>query len=330
MSERIKNALSGHHSTVYVLEKYAGGGCVPFASLRELTGRIFHTYDALVFVCACGIAVRMIAPYVISKQSDPAVVAVDEQGHFAVSLLSGHLGGANALTGAIARVIGAMPVITTATDAGGRFSPDLFAKANGLHICEPDAAKAVAAAVVDGKPIGLRSDYPTIHLPPEIDLQGDCEAGISISSDTQVSPFRTTLHLVPQNIIIGVGCKRNLSPDVLERFLLDTLREHHIALCRVAALHTIDVKKDEPALTAFCRQYRIPLRTFTAEELTNAKGSFTPSEFVMKTVGVDNVCERSAALGGRLIIRKQTGNGVTFAAAEREVRIDFGRVIENA
>ena len=324
IAERIKTGLSGCDGSVFVLSRYAGEGCVPFDSLRGLTAEIFASYDALVFICACGIAVRMVAPHLVSKQTDPAVIAIDEQGQFAVSLLAGHLGGANALTKKIAALIGAVPVITTATDAGGLFSPDLFAQANDLHICEPDAAKAVAAAVVDGRKFGLRCDYPYVGLPPSCDPEGACETGIVISRDTSLHPFPTTLHLLPRNIVIGAGCKKNTPPAMFAAFVAEQLREHGLPLCRVAALHTVDLKKDEPAMREFCAKNGIPLCSFPAARLMSVPGDFTPSEFVRKTVGADNVCERSAALGGRVIVRKQRGNGVTFAAAEREILIDFG------
>ena len=96
----------------------------------------------------------------------------------------------------------------------------------------------------------------------------------------------------------------------------------------MTAVHTIDIKKDEPAIKQFCLKYNIPLRTFSAEQLMKANGRFDSSEFVLKTVGADNVCERSASLGGRIIIPKISGDGVTFAAAEKEILIDFGRKSE--
>ena len=325
LSKRISFALSEENCKNYALEKFADEECTAFSSLKELTAQIFQRNDALIFICACGIAVRMIAPHIVSKQSDPAVVVIDEQGKFAVSLLSGHIGGANALAERAARIVGAVPVITTATDIGRRFSPDSFAVANRLYIVEPDAAKAVASAVVDGKRIGLRCDYPFDNAPIEIDTQGNHDAGICISDSVKNSPFAITLHLIPRNIIIGAGCKKDISPDVFERFILDRLDENGIPICRVCTLHTIDVKRNEPAMNQFCRKYGIEMRTFTAGQLMNAKGSFEGSQFVLKTVGADNVCERSAALGGRIIIHKQSGCGVTFAAAEKEVTIDFGR-----
>ena len=321
----ISEGLPEHSVTVYSLAKYADGHQIPFESLRSLSCSVFGEYDALVYLCACGIAVRMIAPSIRSKFTDPAVIAVDEQGHFAVSLLSGHLGGANALAGKIANVIGAVPVITTATDAGRRFSPDCFAAANRLHMVNPPAAKEVAAAIVDGQSVGLRCGYAYINLPPQITPDGQRDTGICISADAAVSPFRTTLHLIPRNVIIGVGCRKNVDSEQFERFIMEKLNENGIPFFRVTALHTIDIKRNEPAIVAFCRKYQLPLRTFTAERLRTAEGSFEGSAFVLRNTGVDNVCERSAAMGGRIIVPKISGSGMTFAAAEQDIIIDFGR-----
>ena len=178
---------------------------------------------------------------------------------------------------------------------------------------------------VDGQSVGLRCGYAYINLPPQITPDGQRDTGICISADAAVSPFRTTLHLIPRNVIIGVGCRKNVDSEQFERFIMEKLNENGIPFFRVTALHTIDIKRDEPAIVAFCRKYQLPLRTFTAERLRTAEGSFESSAFVLRNTGVDNVCERSAAMGGRIIVPKISGSGMTFAAAEQDIIIDFGR-----
>jgi cobalt-precorrin 5A hydrolase len=269
----------------------------------------------------------MIAPHIISKTTDPAVISVDEQGKFAVSLLSGHIGGGNALAEKIAGIIGAVPVITTATDIGKKFSPDSFACANGLHILETDIAKDIAAAVVNGEKIGIFSDYPYVNLPHEF-FGDSAENGISISCDTAKIPFKNTLHLVPKNIIIGVGCRKNTDSDLLSEFILNMLKVNDIPLYRVVGMHTIDIKKDETAILNFADRNNIPLKFYSAKELMQVEGEFSHSAFVAKITGADNICERSAAVGGNtLIVRKHAENGMTFAAAESEIILDFERKI---
>lgn len=327
IAEKITENLRQNHDCVhYCHEKYLCPNAIHFSSLKALTREIFAQYEALIFVCACGIAVRMMAPHIVAKTTDPAVIAVDERGKFAVSLLSGHIGRANALAEQIAVGIGAIPVITTATDTGGKFSPDSFAVANRLHIGELDAAKTVAAAIVNGESVGFYSEYPYENFPSDFFDNQKAKIGICIAHDMRQNPFETTLHLIPQNIIIGVGCKRNTPPEAMEQFILETLLSHGIPTVCVTELHTIDIKKNELALLEFCQKYHITMKTYSTDELMNVDGHFSSSDFVMKTTGADNICERSAAIdGGQLIIRKTARNGMTFAAAEQAIGIDFER-----
>lgn len=291
-------------------------------------GLLFKNYEGIIFVCACGIAVRKIAPYIRSKVTDPAVIVIDEQGKFVISLLSGHLGGANVLAKRIAESIGAIPVITTATDIGGKFSPDSFAKANHLVILEMAVAKAIASRMVEGEKIALSSDYPYSNRPEQFFDDTLTDIGICISADKNRMPFAKTLHLIPKNIVLGVGCKKNTASDVFENFILQKFSEYNLSLFRICEIVSVDLKRNEKALQEFSEKYRIPLKFYSAEELQKVKGSFEHSEFVLQTTGVDNVCERSALYyGGKLLISKQCGNGVTLAVGEKDVTIDFERDI---
>lgn len=311
--------------TCYAFEKHCGDE-IPFANLGELTAEIFEKYNALIYICACGTAVRVIAPHIVSKFTDPAVIAVDEQGKFAVSLLSGHIGRANALAKKVAKIIGAAPVITTATDIGGKFSPDSFAVANHLHITDTALAKEAAAAVVNGDKIGFYSDFPCKNI-PDI-FADDAEIGVCVSNNRVNEPFRKTLHLITKNIVVGVGCRKNTSPENFALFIFRVLEQNGISIFRICQLNTIDFKKDETAVTEFVKKMNIPANFYSAEQLMNVTGEFSKSEFVMKTVGADNVCERAAAIsGGKIIIPKQAENGMTLAAAELPVDIDFEREI---
>ena len=129
----------------------------------------------------------------------------DEKGQNVISLLSGHLGGANELSRRLAELIGAQPVITTATDTGSHFSPDSFASANGLIITDMSAAKAAASAVLDGERIGLVSEYDCINVPEEVSPGADHPVGIFVGSAHR-EPFPVTLRLVPRNVVLGIGC----------------------------------------------------------------------------------------------------------------------------
>ena len=321
LSRKIADAIGGAR---YAFRKHTDSGAEGFSDLQKLVSDIFRDRDALIFICACGIAVRAIAPHIVSKTSDPAVVVIDDLGSFAVPILSGHIGGANALAKKIAQITGAVPVITTATDIGGKFSPDSFAVANNLHICDMAAAKEIAAAVLGGEQIGLICDYPAINIPEQY-FGKSTRAGIYIGREDK-KPFEVTLRLVPKNISVGIGCKRGTDPERLSEFIRDTMAQNNLPLYGIGGVHTIDLKKDEPAVIEFCRKNKIPLTLHSAKALNSVAGEFDGSEFVKSITGVDNVCERAAAFdGGKIIVKKTARNAVAMALGERAVKIDFNK-----
>ena len=214
---------------------------------EEWTAAAFRRAEALIFVGAAGIAVRSVAPHLVSKARDPAVVVVDELGRFAVPILSGHLGGANDLAREIAGLLGGQAVLTTATDARGIFAFDQWARRLGCAIPDPEKIRPVASRMLAGGTAAFWSQWP---------VAGECPSGV-----------------VPEG--------------------------------------------EEPGLLELCRRRRLPLLTYSPEELSRAEGEFTPSPFVRQVTGTDNVCERAAVLasGGPLLLKKTAGEGVTAALA---------------
>lgn len=288
------------------------------ASLHDWTRDVFSQGGGIIYVGACGIAVRAIAPFVKDKLTDPAVVAVDERGNYAVALLSGHVGGANALAARGAKAIGGTPVVSTATDLAGAFAVDVWAVEHSLRLGERALAKAVSAALLDGEPVGFESDFPVESALPAGLTAGRAGLGVCVTLDAEKRPFPCTLHAFPRIVTIGTGCRRGISGETFEWEVLGALARSNIPLEAVRQLATIDRKAGEPCILAFCEQYGLPLVTASAEELSTVEGVFTPSEFVRGVTGVDNVCERAAlfaARDGRLIMGKHAGNGVTAAAA---------------
>lgn len=311
----------------FCYSKYASVGAESYENISILVKRIFSEYDILIFICACGIAVRTISPFIKSKISDPAVIVMDEQFKYVIPILSGHLGGANRISQIISNETGAKAVITTATDTGGKFSVDSFAKANSLYISDMKIAKAVSAAVLQNKKIGFASDYSTVNIPDELCTNLNCEIGICISDDKEKKPFNSTLNLIPQNIVLGIGCKRGRTSEEIESFLLNFLEKNQIPLYKVGRIATIDLKSDEKGILDFCKKYRLELSVYSAHELMNAEGNFTGSDFVKNITGVDNVCERSAVLcsKGGIIVPKTVGDGITCSAAQTDITIDFAK-----
>ena len=301
-------------------------------SAGDWAGEMFARMDAVLFIGAAGIAVRSIAPHLKGKEQDPAVVVMDERGVFVISLLSGHLGGANELAGTLANLTGAIPVITTATDINGRFAVDIFAKKQKLWISDLKAAKYISAEILDEGAVGILSEFPVFgQIPEELTLLKEGEAfdgscGMVISLNEEKHPFLHTLHLIPRITFLGIGCRKGTGADVIEQEVLAALRSCHVSVHSVRRAASIDLKQKEQGILDFCGKYEIPFETYTAEELLAVKGQFGSSEFVKKMTGVDCVFERSAVLAGgdaRLLLKKKAGNGVTVALAVRDWSVDF-------
>ena len=331
LSLKVGELLEAEHKVSrYCFHKHTDDHSAVFWNMGSMVGRLFERSDAFIFVCACGIAVRAVAPYLGTKADDPAVIVMDDCGKFVIPVLSGHIGGANRLAEIIAEGLGSEAVITTATDVGGRFSPDSFAAANELILTDLKAAKEIAAEVLDDEKIGFYSEYRHSGLPSELTEFGSCRTGICVSTDTEKKPFSVTLNLVPRNIVLGIGCKKGTSAEAVRKAVSEAFEQNNIDMNRIYEAATIDIKKDEAGLCGFCESIGIKLNTYTAEELMSVSGEFESSDFVLETTGADNVCERSAVLcsGGKLVIKKTAGDGVTVAAAEKQVYLDFERKIQ--
>lgn len=312
LAHRLAEALPGSVSRC--------GGDV---TLKGWTAEHFAQDEALIFVGAVGIAVRAIAPHCRSKAADPAVVAVDEGGNFAVPLLSGHLGGANALARALAKACGAVPVITTATDVNGLFAVDLWAKAQNCAVLEPERIKRASGALLAGQTVRYWSPWP---------VAGETPAGVKKADAPEAADFALTLtpqgealHLVPRIGVLGVGCRRGTTAQQLEEAFAAFCAASGLSPAAVCAAASIDLKKDEPGLAEFCKVHGWPITFYPADELRAVPGQFTPSAFVASVTGVDNVCERSAvkASGGMLLLPKTAGGGVTLALAVRPFAPDW-------
>lgn len=292
----------------------------------------FEERNALLFIGACGIAVRAIAPYITDKLHDSPVLVMDEKGQYVIPILSGHVGGANELAVTLAEKIGAKPVITTATDIYNQFAIDLFAKKNGFTIVNKDGIARVSSKVLSGKHITMAIEHGHFEkndkLPRGIEL---AEYPPLQKVDTVVTSenreFETTILLRPKEYAVGIGCKKGKEAEKIEEFIMSHLKRAGITPMQVFGMASIDVKRDEPGLLAWSRKEKIPFITYTAEELEFVKGDFHKSGFVKEKVGVDNVCERAAMKicepGGRLIYEKHAEDGMTIAIAKREWRVHF-------
>jgi cobalt-precorrin 5A hydrolase len=322
--------------------------CSTFESLSRAVSQTFHHYDGHVFIMATGIVVRVTAPHLKHKMKDPAVVVVDEMGQHAISLLSGHIGGANSLTKTVAGLIGAKPVITTATDIHNVPAIDMIAKEKNLGIENPNAVKAVSMALMDKNelylhdPFGLLKNYmPESNLiaceiqpsecghhrifdsssrNPDVALNQNT-AGVFIDDILVDLPSRMLI-LRPRSLVAGIGCNRNTTKEEIKSVLQNVLNRFGLASASLNCIATIDIKKDEPGLIALAADLDLPIIFFSTQDLNHVQVIQKPSAVVEKHTGAKSVCEAAAILGahhGNLIVSKQVTGNVTVAIA----RINF-------
>lgn len=312
-------------------------------SLSDFTREAFLTADGLIFVGAAGIAVRASAPYLKSKKEDPAVLVVDETGKYVIPILSGHIGGANELAREAAGILGALPVITTATDLRHAFAVDLFAVRNRLEIEDLQEAKRISAAALAGERIGFFSDYPTDGPIPEELSPGIWQDHNICVTQRDGARRPGLLRLVPRTAALGMGCRKGISLEAARKGAMAALKRCGLSRLSLCALATVEQKREEAALRALADEWRLAFACFPASALAAAEGVFPESEFVRKTVGVGNVCCRAAvvmaggmgredgslpetsARGARLLTGKVISEGVTAAVAvpDEEVILHF-------
>ena len=281
---------------IFVPERFSDKNLEKFdAPLTEWTGKIFGNADAIIFVSACGIALRAIAPYIKSKLTDPAVIVIDEKANFVIPILSGHIGGANELTKKIAAYLNAIAVITTATDINNFIAIDEWAVKNNCEIENPHAIKNFSAEILENH-----------------------NAGVAITHELHDAPFPVTLWLRPKNLILGAGCNRGIDINEFEEAVQDFLKTSGVSMLSLKALASIDLKVNENALIQFAKNHGIEFLTFSAEDLMVLKGNFTRSQTVFNVTGTDNVCERACMLASgenAVLMRNKTvyGKNITLA-----------------
>ena len=308
-------------------ESEKSGACEMDARTRDAGTR--HPCDAIIFVGATGIAVRAIAPFICGKAVDPAVLVIDEAGRYVISLLSGHLGGANALARTAASLIEAEPIITTATDAESAFAVDTFAKENGFLLTDLRKAKEVSAKVLRGEKLRIYSDIPMerlVHRPARheaelVPAQDIDRADIVISYRTKLLNQATGLRLIAKRVHVGLGARKGVTQAEVAAAVATCLEDAGIDPRAVVALASIDLKKQEAGILAYSYEGGVPFVTYTAEELRTVEGAFAGSSFVQSVTGVANVCERAAAYAaGRsghaeVLVHKTIHGSVTTAVA---------------
>ena len=321
LAARLAAGLPGAEVLVSETLLPAATTAVPFASLKTELAARFRAYRGHVCVMATGIVVRLLAGLLVHKAEDPAVVVVDEAGRFAISLVAGHLGGANALARDVARVLGAQPVVTTATDVNGIPAIDVLAVELGCAVENPAAIKRVNMALLAGAPVAVHDPMGLLagRVPGAVpDGAGETKAGVWVD-DRTVDPPEGALVLRPASLVAGIGCNRNTGADEMRELLLATLQAETLSPASLARLASVDLKADEPGLAALARELGLPIDYFSREEIRQVEADVpTPSARVRHHIGVNSVCEAAAILasrGGTLIVTKRSSRNATVAVA---------------
>jgi cobalt-precorrin 5A hydrolase len=339
---RLGARLQASHpdTELFVLERFAveaGAAATPFAGeLKGLIARLWGRYGGFAFIMATGIVVRMVAPHLAGKDRDPAVVVLDEAGQFAVSLLAGHLGGANRLAVELASISGGTPVITTATDVNGLTAWDEAARQAGLRV-EPVAhIKHLNSLLLEGGRIALVDRRgrvaPYFANTPGIEVHATFAAalqstasGLVFVTHRQIPDLDrrpNLLALRPPDLVVGIGCNRGTGADEIEAAVTLELGRAFLAFASIGRLTSVQEKADEVGLLEFAARHALPIVFFTVDELNAVAAPSPVSAPVLDAIGAKGVCEPAAILaagGGPLLITKKKCGNVTVAVAERVV-----------
>ncbi len=343
MAVRLRDAL-GADADLHIDRRFAAGldDVTPFdLPVRPLVVRLFAERRRLALVMPVGAAVRLLAPLIGDKRTDPAVVCIDDAGRFAISLLSGHIGGADIFAAQIAAAIDATPVVTSAAHALGTLAVDLLGSEFGWQIeaCKADITRA-SAAVINGEPVGVFQDAgernwrdahgwelaPNIHICEAADALAAFPTALMITDRADAasvigaSDGRTLMIYRPGSLIVGVGCRRGVSADEVDALLRDTLTAHNLSAASVRCVATAELKRDEPALQLLAERLGVPMRCYDAAALNAAPIPSGPSAS-LRLLGIAGVCEPAALLaaadegGGVLVVPKVKSAAATLAIA---------------
>lgn len=310
-----------HATDIFVPTRLATEDIHGFSRIADQVRTNFHAYHAHVFVAATGIVVRGIAPLLENKTADPAVLVCDQNGQHVISLLSGHLGGANALTRRLAEFLGAQAVITTATDTAGTPAIDTLAQDAGCVIANPERIKDVNALLAEGKAISVCDMENHLRLDAQSSSEhfrrtdDPDEAHVVVSWKTDVDK---ALLLHPACLVVGIGCRRGVAAEEIIAAVQDTFSANHLARASMKSLASVDLKENETGLLTAADYFGLPI-TFVERTTLAATAVPHPSETVREKIGVESVCEAAAlhlARNTSLIVPKSIHGRVTVAVAQ--------------
>ena len=298
--------------------------------VKDLLPIAFGAYRGIIALVSLGALIRLAAPLLKDKKSDPAVVVIDEKAEFAIAALSGHIGGGNQLTRTLAAAIGATPVITTASDVMGTLAADLLGRKFGWRLELEEKMTEVSAAIVNGEPVAIIQESGETNwnetgnpLPASITLAHSLTDDLPlmkimithrILSPDELKQLEHAILYRPRSVVLGIGCNRDTPAEEITEVVDSTLAELKISPQSVRTVGSIDLKKDEEGLLEFCKSRNYDLKFYTPQELGGAKIT-DPSETVFKYTGAYGVSEPAARLlsGGELVLVKKKSGNVTIS-----------------
>lgn len=310
-AEKLKKNFADYNIDVYTLKKFDVDNTLQIEDFTEKLTENFNSYDGHIFIMASGIVIRKISTLLKSKDVDPAVLLIDEGKHFVISLLSGHLGGANELTENISTNLNLVPVITTSSDITGKIAVDSIAQKLNAELSDLKSAKDVTSLIVDGKKVNLL-------LPKNVKISdnGNSNGLILVSNRKNVEITK----IVPKNLILGIGCRKNTSASDIIKAIENLLDKHNLEIKAIKHIATVDVKKDEQGLIEAAKFLGLELKVISREEIKKVEHLFEGSDFVLENIGVKAVSEPvallSSAQNGEFIVMKSKHNGITISIYE--------------
>ena len=285
--------------------------------VAELLARCWNHYDGFVCIMATGIVVRSIAPLLEDKKKDPCVIVCDQSGAHVISLLSGHLGGGNALASAIASITGGRAVITTASDTLGLVALDLWARENNLTPPSREALTQISTQLVNNGSLSVFSDITLTSLPNGLQRATSRDDAEIIVSNKKYSSLQA-VQFYPQNLVVGIGCNRGTPMHEFEEALAELFSDLHLSRKSIKNLASIDKKNDEVGLLEFAEKYGWNIDFFDKTTI-NTQHNLEISLAALKAVGAIGVAEPASLLSAKsnlLISRKRKWKNVTMAIAQ--------------
>lgn len=312
-AEQLKEALEDFQVDVYTLKKFELENTLQIADFTQELTQKFNAYDGHIFIMASGIVIRKIASLLQSKDVDPAILLIDEGKHFVISLLSGHLGGANELTQSVASILNLIPVITTSSDITGKIAVDTIAQTLKTELEDLNSAKEVTSLIVDGKTVN-------ILLPKNIkfvERQETNSDGVILVSNRKNLKITK---MIPKNIVIGIGCKKNTKSEEIIRAIEQSMEKQNLDMKSIKHIATVDVKQKEAGLLEAASILKVDLKIISREEIRSIEHLFEGSDFVQENIGVRAVSEPVAFLSsskkGKFLEMKSRYHRITVSIYE--------------